>query len=171
MTKEDTPKVSKGSRLARYGMARVLGPHGSGRIQDNLRAQGSGARDALKIEKLDIEDARAGFNGRYEDGGTAYFEAIMRAGNLGPEDIAVIGAVHRRSAQMFFVSGLFILGFGLYGMVRDPGYLSIASATACVVAFLALSALALRHDFYSWRISERRYGGFREYIRARSRAR
>lgn len=154
--------------MARYGIARVFGRGGSSRMRDNLSTQGSGARNALKIEPLNVEDARAGFNGRHDDGGRAYFADVMKQNELSGEDIVVIGRVHRRSSQMFLASGLFVLGLGLYGMIRDPGHMSIAGAAASVVAFLALGALAVRHDFYSWRISERRYGGFREYLRVRS---
>ena len=135
-----------------------------------LKNNMAGARHAMSPRKLDPDELREGFNGRYDDGGFARFAQVMREQKTGERDLIIMARKQKRNMIIMLIAGLVFFLLGAWTMVTaKQGQDILFGFSTSFMAFI-FGLLAMRHDFSRWQIEERRFGGFREYLNGGSRA-
>lgn len=126
-----------------------------------------GAAEAIKPKKYDAEEFAAGHAGRYVDRGVARFGELMRENKLSESDLAHLMKRHSLLSIVYGVIAVILMLNSLYCIAVGTGAFDFFVALASFCVFLALSALAMRHDYASWQVKLRAFPGFRAYLNER----
>lgn len=133
--------------------------------RDTLTKVGAGAKSALLPGRFDPGECRAGFAGRYDDGGAARFAARTLEAGITGDRLAALARNRRRSARAMFSAAFMFLAAGACLMLSASTFHHTLFGFSTSFSALAFMALGIRHDFSRWQIENRRFGGFREYLK------
>lgn len=152
------------SRSGRYGINRVIPESVRSVSGGTLRDGYQEAAKTLSPSRIDLEDLRRGYRGRYADGGRERFLEMTRSRKLSAEDLAEIEAGHARTFLTFLVfAGIFLAGSTLF-MGFGSGAFAILGAVILVIFALGSMVIALQADFSRYQIRMQRFCGFSEYL-------
>ncbi len=155
------------TRVKNWGVNRVLPRGVSSYAKHNLVRSTHVAAEALKPNVIDRDEILSGYNGRYSDGGRARFATMAHERGLDDNAIDELRIQRTHAAIIYGVSGIFGFLFGIYMMFTEQDLHLIFSGAGASVAGMTVIALAVRNDFTAWQLSQRRFGGFREYLESR----
>ncbi|MEY8799510.1 hypothetical protein AB9K35_04220 [Leisingera sp. XS_AS12] len=167
MKKEKPTKEPLLSRVGTWGKNRFRKPELIALSRRNVRSATTAALDAMKPARFDRSEFMKGYHGRYQDGGRARFAQVVSESKLSEAHIRGMDIQHFRIALIFAAASVASIGFGLYTLIVGTGLLSLLSGASLGAVFFLFLALAIRHDFSSWQINARRFGGLSEYLDAR----
>jgi hypothetical protein len=123
----------------------------------------------FKPREIDKADAKAGYVGRYRDGGRTRFTDLVAAHRLTEDDLRAKVREWRSHAAVFAAGAFLMLIAGLTWMIFSPGGFSAFVGLAALSLSAALLALAGKCDYSAWQIEQRRFAGLRDYLRSRLR--
>lgn len=162
MTKKDREGLI--TRSGRWFERRLLGHVGREIFKGSLADGSRHALEAVLPSEFDTKDIRAGYKGRYKDGGSARFEEMRRARRLSDADLQNIEGGLRRGALLFSLLALVFLIVAFFFMALATDALSFLSGLALLAASFPCGSIALRCSFSAWQVKERRMGAFRDYL-------
>ena len=157
-------KPSIAGRISRYGMSRIRPAELQDASHGSIRDGGAAAMAALRPESADIDEMKAGFDGRYDDGGRERFNQMMEESDLSEEDLAGIEAIHARDFRIFIGVALAFLASAIALIIWGEGILSFAGSTVCVIFMFGSLARALQADFSGYQVRMRAFCGLRQYL-------
>lgn len=123
------------------------------------------AKATLTVSKADGKDLRAGYRGRYEDGGRARFAQMVQGENLDDVQIDAMGTHHRTLTIAFLLASFAALLGALYFLFMSESALESLTGITLLMVMLTFLSMALRHHFSAWQIRNRRFGGLGEFLR------
>lgn len=121
----------------------------------------------FKPLEIDKDEAKAGYEGRYRDGGWKRFADMVAASRLTEADLRDKVRDWRNQAIIFLAGAFLMLIAGLAWMIFNRSGFSAFVGLASLSLFAALVALSGKCDYSAWQIENRRFAGLREYIHAR----
>ena len=131
-----------------------------------VKSNMAGTRKAMTPKSFDLNEFRQGIEGRYEDGGVARFMQMVKEEKIGEQELERKIRNHAWSAMIMLIAAVIFFLIGSWMMItaeRGPEILFGFTTSAMVFLF---GVLAMRHDYSRWQIEQRRFGGFREYLRS-----
>lgn len=155
-----------GRGIASYGITRIRSRYSWNQSGSGLKAGVDQVREIFTPVPLDRDEVKSGYNGRYADGGRAAFQRQMDMANVDDDTLAQIAKTYSRNTVMFSAFALFFFVVGLMYIAVGGTPLSVLSGFSIVVVSLVIGSLALRQSFSGWQVRNRRFGGFREYMRS-----
>jgi Zn-dependent protease with chaperone function len=157
-------KVGFLKRVGNYGSRRVLPDAMASNAKSNAKSSIAAAIDALRPNAVDPDELRSGYIGRYADGGRARFEKMVAKSGLDGGQLDMMAKHNRKLFILFLMSGLAGLAMGFYMMFTEEIMVMILSGAAVCIVGLTMIATAVRYEFICWQITNRRFGGFREFL-------
>ena len=166
MSVEKNGFMARRARGAARYIARRFGNPFINRVgRDVLTAGVAGAKSAMIPGKFDLDEFRAGLSGRHNDGGAARFAEKVLEEGITDGLLLRMARNRRRSARAMLASAVIFLMTGAYLMVSAPVARDMVFGFSTAFSALVFVALGIRHDFSRWQIENRRFGGFREYLK------
>ena len=157
-------KVGFIRRIGNYGSRRVVPDSVADQAKKNATGSVRVALDALRPNHIDPDELRAGYEGRYSDGGKNRFEVMVAQNDLDEHQLDRMSEHNHKIALAFLLGGVIGLVFGFYMMFTEDMMLMIFAGAATCIVGLTLFATSLRFEYISWQIANRRFGGFREFL-------
>lgn len=158
---------SRIARLGKYAARRIAdlftGLPGRQALREACRSMG----DAIRPKRPERDDPAQGCRGRHADGGRTRFRAVAEESCFDEAALKRLAASRRRNALAFCIAAAAaqISGSALPFLAQD---LARALAGLALGPFLfAMLVTAVRADFASWQIEQRRFGDFAEYVAMR----
>jgi hypothetical protein len=157
-------KPSRTARITSYLGRRFGNPFINRVGRDAVTGGAEQAKSALRITRVDKEEARGAIRGRYKDGGRARFAEMARERGLSDRDLEEMA--HMRVTQfrmMVLVSLVSLIAGAAIPFFTDDWLISISGFIFGLFSLVFLM-IGFRHDFAAWQIRNRRFGGIREYF-------
>ena len=156
-----------GSKIGTYAANRLQPAYQRQRRRENIQHTGSAAKEALRPTVFDADQARAGYEGRYPDGGRGAFAKFMVDLGLEEADLDRIGKQHAFNRAVFAIAagGLLVMSFWVASSAT--GAMTLFTAAGTVILALGFTALSARFDYFAWQVRERRFGGVKAWLHAR----
>ncbi len=156
-----------GRRAGSWAANRVARGDMRARSRANYKEARRVAVDALKPKRIVPAEVKAGFEGRYADGGRGRFEEMRAAMDLSDNDLAHLAKRNAIASGIFGVSAFCFTAFGLFLVISADTALASLSGVATLFAALLFASMGITRDFAAWQIEMRAFTGLRTYARAR----
>lgn len=160
-------KPSRTARVTSYLGRRFGNPFINRVGRDAVTGSAEEARSALRIKRVDKEEARGAIRGRYSDGGRARFAHLAQEQGLSDRDLEEMAHMRVTQFRMMCLVSLVSLVIGAaIPFFTDDRLISVSGLIFGLFSLVFLM-IGLRHDFAAWQIRNRRFGGIREYFEDR----
>jgi hypothetical protein len=131
---------------------------------DSVLKGATNAKEAMSPEDLDVNEFKAGLEGRYKDGGVARFEEQMRIAGVTAKDLPALAKSRKVSAQVMFAASALFLLIGAYMIITAQQGNNVLYGLSTASMSIIFIVTGIRHEFSRWQIEQRRFGGFKEFV-------